>query len=196
MTPAPLTAELCARALIAAAISYGEDPSNFEVIPPLRWRKVLAAGALGLHHATQRDVGDMAAVMGITRRIVLRFQNRAGETFHKAAEQAEIAGTYQIRSNRPEPVVRAATPPLYATPKSRLKPREDGPAKPARQASPAKLKVVPTSGATVIRLKPVTPSVAKHARQQLAKGAALEDLAEAFDVDPESLDRAVKASAA
>lgn len=52
----------------------------------------------------------------------------------------------------------------------------------------------PRARGDVVQLKPVSPSIVRHAAQQVRKGVALDELAELFEVDADSLRRGLKAA--
>lgn len=72
------------------------------------------------------------------------------------------------------------------------------PSRPAAKAKPARQgRAIPKGarfenlgeGVSVIRLKPITDSVLRHARQQAARGVDVDDLADLFGVDADQLRR-------
>jgi hypothetical protein len=94
-----------------------------------------------------------------------------------------------VSGSRPSPYSPAAGRPAPADP-----PRPRPPLRDARRKAPRGAIIERRGGGVeVIRLKPVTDSIARHAKAQIEQGLDVSEAADLFDVDVDQLDRAVKA---
>lgn len=192
-----LSADLIARSLIAASISFGEHPSLVGSPASRRRALVLSAAAFGLHHATRAPIGELSAILGIDRKAIIRRQNEGDERFYKAAEQAELAARHHIAARRCQEMFGTLAAAVQPVPSATVIPTPPSHAVRRGRRIPRGAQVHRIGGGVeVIRLKPVTPSITRHAAEQARNGVCLDDLAELFSVDPESLARAVKAHSA
>lgn len=118
-------ADLFARAIIAAAISYGDDPVEAVTSRRCNVRRALTAAGAGLSEATGLTLKRVSAVLGVTDTAIThaRFTNKP--QFWKAARAAEDAARAHLKIH---PLSLAPTP---ATPKRR------GPGKKALAAAAA-----------------------------------------------------------
>lgn len=93
-TLVPLTADVCARAIIAAAAAYGDDPLRALAAKSGRLRRCLAAAADGLMEATWQPAPIVSRVLGIATNNVAAAVRNNGETFRAASRAASRAANY------------------------------------------------------------------------------------------------------
>lgn len=268
---APLTAELFARAIIASAVSFGDDPAEALTTTLRLRRRCLAPAVIGLVRATNVHLDRIAGILALKVSNITAAAERASPGFVRAAEAAREAVALHLgglepeapaqayaepavepaqvaaeSASEPEPAVVAmpvepapaffevtpeevetaeggrhepagqhpAIPPLRrgdmapplpaqkaaASPASRPAPsRPAAKAKPSRQGRAIPRGAVFQSlgdGVSVIRLKPITDSVLRHARQQAGCGVDVDELADLFGVDADQLRRRLNEGAA
>jgi hypothetical protein len=255
---APLTAEIFARAIIAAAVSWGDSPIEAMTTKHKLKRRAMAPAAIGVSQSTGVSLERVAGVLGLKCSNVFTAAERASPGFTKARDAAAEAVAYHLRGlelaaraealelaridadeivalepaapaqARAEPasetvvihvgddvVVFEAEPAMshfspsneaaeINTPPPRPAPSRPTPKPAAKPVARNTGRAMPKGarfeslgeGVQVIRLKPITDSVVRHAAAQIARGADIEDLAELFSVDVEHLRRRLNAGAA
>lgn len=174
-----ITADLVARAVIAAAISYGDDPAVALTSTFSRDKRSALAAAEALTQAGGITAAKACGMVNVHPVTLSRVRGKQAEGFVRAVQASLDALGYARRSlelqERGVQVAPAPKPPKRAFPRGAvIENRGDG--------------------VQVIRLKPVTPNVVRHVAAQVAKGADIGDLADLFDVDEEHLRRALKAA--
>lgn len=200
----PLTAELFARAIIASAVSYGDDPVEACTAADRRRRRALAPALYGLREVTGASLATSARILGVNATAAAVSRNRGGERFARAVSAASEALRWHLASR-----FAAAPPPEpQSAPTAPETPRQAVQARPVPKPAPrpqisrsTNARAIPRGarienrgeGVQVIRLKPVTDSIARHAKAQIDRGLDLEEAAELFGVAPESLQRAIAA---
>lgn len=210
----PLTADLFARAIIASAVSMGELQSTRQRCADITVSSYLPA-SVAVAMEAKLPLTAVCRILGVTADAVA-FARRADlERFRRAQDAAREAVRYHLKVEAERqpveapaepvsapveaveppaavvvaaPVVPApAAPPARSRAKSRPACQEPAPRR-ATRAIPRSARIENLgNGVSVIRLKPITDSILRHAQQQAAKGAAVDDLAELFSVDPEAL---------
>lgn len=91
VTP-PLTADLCARAIIAAARVYGDDPARALMVKAGPYRRCLFAAAVGIAQAVGRRPALVAKALGLSSANLYR--SRRLPRFNDAATAAERAARF------------------------------------------------------------------------------------------------------
>jgi hypothetical protein len=231
----PLTAEIFARAIIAAAVHYGDDPEVALTTKQRYLKRAAVAAALGVQVATHEPLERVGRILGLGYHNLLRRQREPTPGLMPAVEVACEAAQYHLRTQEqkaraascaepaaratisiqvgtdvvvfeaepapiaePEPAILEEPPRApVITPAPRPAPSRPAPKAAAKPAQRSRARAIPKGarfenlgeGVSVIRLKPITDSVLRHARQQAAKGVDVEELAELFAVDPEQLKR-------
>ncbi|MCA3742301.1 hypothetical protein [Phenylobacterium sp.] len=93
-------ADVWARAIIAAARSFGDDPVEAVVAPPARGRagkrRSLPAACLGIAKVSGLGVGRVAPVLGLQPNAVRAIKGRGGADFRRAVQSAERAAQYAL----------------------------------------------------------------------------------------------------
>lgn len=88
----PLTADLVARAVIAAAQVYGDSPERAFSAKRGLPRRCLAAAADGIMEATSCSVAAISRTLGIERTSIARGARKGGAGFRAASRAASYAG--------------------------------------------------------------------------------------------------------
>ncbi len=171
--------DLIARAIIAAAISLGDDPATIGGANPSRRRRLLAASVYGLHHATQEPMRRLALVVGLDPKSIHANKRKGLEAYYRAAQEAEVAATAWLTARAASPVIAAPR----VVPKHCGKP--EAPSLPRRYGTAA--------APVVIRINPVTPAIARRAHAMADLGVEVDALGVLFGVATDSLERAIKA---
>ena len=202
-----LTPDLFARAVIASALSYGDDPVAAVVAASGKTKRSLPPAALGIARATGIPKGRACAILGLRLNTACAARGHDGVTFQRAQDTAYDAARFYLKAREFEatceppppasaPVVRKPAPVVAETTKAQPAPSRAAPAiqrpapRPATRAVPRGARFENLGGGvSVIRLKPVTDSVARHAKQQIDLGADLEEVADLFGVAADSLKR-------
>lgn len=203
------SADLYARAIIASAVNYGDDPIEALTVKAGLARRCLAPAITGLARGSQTAISDICRTLGYRTTSVSSARQHGGVRFQKAQDAAEEAVRYALRTKAlaerqeaplapaaaREPIPAAAAP--VAPPKTIAEVRRRQEARPKGRAIPrgATLQNV-GNGVQIIRLKPITPELLARARQQIAKGLSVEEFADLFDVDAERLSAALEGQAA
>ncbi len=93
-------ADVWARAIIAAARVFGDDPVEAVVAPPARGRagkrRSLPAACLGIAKVSGLGVGRVAPVLGLQPNAVRAIKGRGGADFRRAVQSAERAAQYAL----------------------------------------------------------------------------------------------------
>lgn len=89
--PRPLTAELVARAIVAAARAYGDDPVRAMTGEAPIIRRALAPAAAGLVAAGLVREGRISKLLGLGESVMGNARRRASEPYLRAARAAEAA---------------------------------------------------------------------------------------------------------
>ncbi|MBC7169246.1 hypothetical protein, partial [Phenylobacterium sp.] len=203
------SADLYARAIIAAAISYGDDPVAALETRSGRARRCLAPAITGIARGSGVKLKAVCNTLGYDVTSISRARTANRDQFQKAQDAAEEAVRYAIRTAQ----IKAANAPPTAPEEPSLKTiPEPMPGRPTRARSVASMAEVRQrqvernaqrlsmkgrtsetrhDGVQVIRVKPITDAILAWARQQLAKGVTVEDFADLFEVDAEALERAL-----
>lgn len=106
----PLTADICARAIVAAARSYGADPLKACVAKRGPIKRAMTAAADGLMEATWQPASVISRTLGINSESVAAAVRKNGEAFRAASRAASRAARYA--GWRPETRVSVASSPL------------------------------------------------------------------------------------
>lgn len=118
-------AETFARAIIAASVSYGDNPiAAMQAQPGSNTRRALAPATWGLHEATGVPRLTLCRILGVSADGSKVAKYRGGERFAKAQEAAREAVIYHLRgraltAKAAEPAPQAApvpAPVLFAAP--------------------------------------------------------------------------------
>jgi hypothetical protein len=93
-------ADVWARAIIAAARSFGDDPVE-TVVGPSVWasgskRQSLSAACLGIAKVSGQPVGRVAPILGLQPAHVRARKSRGGADFRRAVQAAERAAQYAL----------------------------------------------------------------------------------------------------
>ena len=113
-------ADVWARAIIAAARSFGDDPVE-TVVGPSFWasgskRQSLSAACLGIAKVSGQPVGRVAPILGLQPAHVRARKSRGGADFRRAVQAAERAAQYALwRPESAESVAGAASGDLDLT---------------------------------------------------------------------------------
>ncbi|MDP1873665.1 hypothetical protein [Phenylobacterium sp.] len=190
------SADLYARAIIASAVNYGDDPIEALTVKAGLARRCLAPAITGLARGSQTAISDICRTLGYRTTSISSARQHGGVRFQKAQDAAEEAVRYALRTKalaerQEAPLAPAAPPKTIAEVRRRQEARPKGRAIPRG----ATLQNV-GNGVQIIRLKPITPELLARARQQIAKGLSVEEFAELFDVDAERLSAALEGQAA
>lgn len=95
---APLTADLFARAIIAACVSYGDHPiAAIQAAPGSNYRRAMAPALYGLHEATGISRLRLCRIAGVSSEGSRSARQRGGDSFRKAQEAAREAVAYHVR---------------------------------------------------------------------------------------------------
>lgn len=207
------SADLYARAIIASAVNYGDDPIEALTVKAGLARRCLAPAITGLARGSQTAISDICRTLGYRTTSVSSARQHGGVRFQKAQDAAEEAVRYALRTKalaerqeaplapaappQPIPAPQAAPVAPVAPPKTIAEVRRRQEARPKGRAIPrgATLQNV-GNGVQIIRLKPITPELLARARQQIGLGVTVADFAELFDVDAERLSAALEGQAA
>ena len=191
-----ITAELFARAIIASSVSLGEITATrqrFALITANAYLPASVAVALEVKQALTevvRIVGVDCDAVALARRADLPRFRAAQDAAREAIRYHLKAKAQKDARESPEPMAAVTQP-------------EPAPEPPAASPAPAFVAQRPKSksrampkgarfeslgnGVQVIRLKPITDSIARHAQQQISRGADIEDVADLFEVSADSL---------
>jgi len=189
-----ITAELFARAIIASSVSLGE-------ITPMQIRsKLITANAylpavVAVAVETKSSLSDACRIVRVDASAVAIARGADNARFRAAQDAAREAIRYHLRVQA-EKAAREAPVPVAAV----IQP-EPAPEPPAARPAPvltrpkAKGRAMPKgtrfvnlgNGVQVIRLKPITDSIARHAQRQIQNGADIEEVADLFEVSADSL---------
>lgn len=113
--PVTLTADLAARAIIAAAQSLGFDPVRCATCHPKAAERVaITAAAGGLHEGAGVDYLQLARVLGVATSTMYTARSKKGARY-KAAEQAAMRAV-ELASIEPEFDDEDLAPEISATP--------------------------------------------------------------------------------
>jgi hypothetical protein len=207
----PLTAELFARAIIAASISRGEirvvqkGPAHLAIS-----RQAMAPAAVAIASCAHIGLTDVCRILGMDIMLVANARTADERAFMRAQAASMEAIRYHqkavaIADRRPSeapPTPEAAqeavvTP--FARPAAPKPPRAAR--RPARPFSGhvSRAPAIPrghyierrNDDVQVIRVKPVTASVARHAQAQMVLGLSLDEAADAFDTTSDALKQAI-----
>jgi hypothetical protein len=182
----PLTADLFAHAVVAAARAYGDDPIDAFAAKSGILKRCRAPAAVAASRVAGIPLGRASAILGMLHTNVSAARGRGGGLFQKAQDAAEAACRAYLAANAPKP---AAEAPARASAQVRA------PAPPSKPLRPPAGRAIPRGarfqnlgeGVSIIRLKPISDSILRHARQQVEGGLTVEEAAEFFDVCPDSL---------
>lgn len=90
--PAVLTADLCARAIIAAARAYGDDPVKACTCARTQQeRRTLCAAAGGLHRGAGISLNRLQPILGVARMTVYTARSKRSPAFEAAEAAAKRA---------------------------------------------------------------------------------------------------------
>ncbi len=93
-------ADVWARAIIAAARSFGDDPIEAVAAAPTRGRgskrRSLPAACLGIAKVSAHPVGRVAPVLGLQPSAVRAMKTHGGADFRRAVQAAERAAQYAL----------------------------------------------------------------------------------------------------
>lgn len=111
-----LSAEVCARAIIAAALSFGEDPAAVCASPSTKKRKVLCAAAGGLAVAEATSLNAASRVLRLHKTSVHHARAKDDPAYDRAEAAAAEAATWALKAAQeaaapPCPPPRKLTPP-------------------------------------------------------------------------------------
>jgi hypothetical protein len=197
----PLTAELFARAVVASARSYGDDPIKAIEAKTGILRRCLAPAVVGIAGATREDLRGVCTVLGLrlnTTKAAISHNSRyfvqaesaamaAVRAYMAAPFSAPLPGPTQKAGATPEPPAAKSVPTVKPTPPAaRPSTRERAIPRGARFEDLG-------GGVQRIRLQNIPPSVARHAQQQIEKGADLDYVADCFGYETDSLVHAIAA---
>lgn len=94
-------AETFARAIIASAISYGDDPlAACAAMPGSNHRRALAPATYGLAQATGAPRLQICRILGVSSEGSRQAKSHGGERFRKAMEAAAEATRYHLRGRK------------------------------------------------------------------------------------------------
>lgn len=185
-----ITAELFARAIIASAVSIGEFSATRQRTRDLTPQSYLPA-AVAVAQEAGLALSDTCRILGVSPETVAIARRNGGGCFITAQWAAREAIRYHLKAKAAEATRQAPKPALT------LVQPEPSPAPPVARTAPVQTRrrAIPKSarleniggGVQVIRLKPITDSIAHHAHQQIERGADLDDVAELFEVCAQSL---------
>jgi len=188
------SADLYARAIIASALNYGDDPVAALEARSGIVRRCLAPAITGLALGSKTPIAEVCRPLGYRTTSISSARNLGGERYQKAQDAAEEAVRYALRTielaQRQAPV-KPRAPTSMADVRQRQQARPKGRAVP-RGATFQSL----GNGVQVIRLKPIDEAILARARQQIARGVSVTDFADMFDVDAERLAAALGAEVA
>lgn len=205
MTPRPITADMVACAIVAAAKEYGDSPVRAMEAKAGLGRRCVAPAIIGLAQGLGAPLYGTAERLGFRYSGIERARSQGAPVFARAVTAAEQA-VRRLASVTAAPVEPALN--LAAA-------RELVPLDPATAASivasvvpggkavdaPRELKSrarqLPRGtrfediggGVQVIRMKPVTDKILQRAKDWIARGMEIDELADMFDVSPDSLER-------
>lgn len=207
-----LTADLIARAIIASSRTFGDDPLASLTARGGPGRRAVIPAALGLSRAANIPQARVCAILGLHAQNVCRSRERGAKRFELAMEAAREAVAYSLRMDALQAKARAAVKPRPPAPEiaksaAQIIPRIIPAPRVSTAAPPSPKPIRPPAGrqfargtrfeslgdgVQVVRLKPITETVLRHARAQHAKGAKVTDLADLFDVDADHLANALQ----
>lgn len=182
MNPAPLTADLIARAIIASAVSRGE-------LPPVGSQQMTVGStypaAVGVALEAKHPLPVICRILRIEPSAVVRARSADPASFSRAQSAAREAVRYYLSAHPAAPEPEPPPP----------RPRRSAPLRKAETRAMPRGARLQNLGEGVQRIvvQPVPASVARHAKQQLDRGADLAFVADCFGFDPEALQRAVEA---
>ena len=183
-----ITAELFARAIIASAVSIGEFSATRQRTRDLTPQSYLPA-AVAVAQEAGLAVSDTCRILGVSAETVAIARGNGGGCFITAQWAAREAIRYHLKAKAAEATRQAPKPALVQPEPSPAPPvARTAPVQTRRRAIPKSARFENIGGRVqVIRLKPITDSIARHAHQQIERGADLDDVAELFEVCAESL---------
>lgn len=184
-----LTADLVARAVVAAAMSYGDDPAVAMTSKAKKARRALTAAAGGLMMQKIAGSVDVAKALAIAPTSIFTARSRATADFLAAQLAASRAVSYacwrpQDFQGEGEAAAAAPAAPGAATPSSSVLPHSARRVKPPAETPRRR-------GST--RIKSVTARTMRYARRFLRARWDMEEVAWLFDVDAGDLQRRFKA---
>lgn len=194
-----ISADTYARAIIAAARVYGDGPLDWAAsCTTSRYRRSLPAACSAIARVCKVDLPIVCRPLGISDTAVRVKRNRSPEGFPEAEASAMDAVRYGLRMD--ELQARAAAKPQEAPPAPVERPSNVTPLPRQRSApAPARGRQIPRGarienlrdGVQVIKLKPVTDSITRHARAYVERGMAVDEIADLFDVSTDALLKAL-----
>jgi len=92
------SADLYARAIIAAAVNYGDDPIEALTVKSGLARRCVAPAITGLARGSQAAISDICRTLGYRTTSISQARSLGGVRFQKAQDAAEEAVRYAIRS--------------------------------------------------------------------------------------------------
>ena len=87
----PLTADLCARAIVASARAYGDDPLRAVSVTRGVLRRSLSPAAVALSRTTMQERTRICALLNLRDTSVTAAQSKSGEDFQRALAAALLA---------------------------------------------------------------------------------------------------------
>lgn len=188
------SADLYARAIIAAALNYGDDPvAALEARSGIA-RRCLAPAITGLARGSKKTLAPICAALGYDLTSISRARSSSPERFEKAQASAEEAVRYALRTIE---LAQRQAPAAPRAPASMADVRQRQQARPKGRAVPRGATCQSLgNGVQVIRLKPIDEAILARARQQIARGVSVTDFADMFDVDAERLAAALQGEVA
>lgn len=131
------SAEIYARAIIAAAISFGDDPEKSITGPRGVARRALAPAACAIASVGQLAIDDVIRPLGVNMVTVRQARVRATEGFVRAEREAQAACRHAGLAPRP------SSPPVAALQPAAVEPAPPRPAPPPAAPVVAKVAVEP-----------------------------------------------------
>lgn len=174
----PLTADLFARAVIAAARSYGDDPVRALEVDRGRTRRCLAPAAAGICRATGASMARVSRIMGVRANNIARAKEADGfQLASMAAERAAKFATWRPES-RASVVGGAAAyiAPMAAPPLGPVNGVRMLTAKAAERAVLGSLGVLPATGVELMARLQLGEGQVRQALQDLAACCRIEVL--------------------
>jgi hypothetical protein len=189
-----ITAELFARAIIAASVSLGEINAT-QMRSKLITANAYLPASVAVALEVKQALTEVVRIVGVDCDAVALARRADLPRFKAAQDAARDAIRYHLKAKAekaareaPAPVPAVIQPePASEPPAARLAPVLTRP-KSRSRAMPKGVRFESLgNGVQVIRLKPITDSIARHAQQQIAKGADIEEVADLFEVSADSL---------
>lgn len=199
-----LNADIVARAIIASAGVYGDSPVRAVEAKSGILRRCISPAIVGVARGLGETPYQTAMRLGLHYPAVRSATARGGDLFYRAvaaAKAAVIATTGLVpeleapRIPAPQPELAPVDPVIAVSIVASVAPAGKTVA-PPREIKP-RARQLPRGarfenrggGVQVIRMKPVTPQIVQRAKDWIARGMEIDELADMFDVSPDSLER-------